>query len=767
LVYKKEIILVPKLSDIKIDDSKLKRDLQDLQRDLNKNMPLKLSLSADIQQSVDRLTVDIKKIAPQLENALKIPLNISNIQNIDNSIKTQTDNIVKEIESKLSRLKDIKIPQMVSRDGSKTAKWSNEVKDVQAVVDKYQEVIKIKTELINLSNQLPEGFKISGLDGIDALKSSISGITNEISNLQQLFKLESTLKNDPPVIPLVINADQSIEKIKEDLSKVDDSIGDIANIESINKDFANGKVAIKAYSDELKEAFTITGDFNAATGEMSNLVLANSQKKMINDEDLRKAAIAIDDINLKLKNIENNKGAFKSDPQLYQTWKNLNSSVAEFKTLSDPQQIIKAQDEITEAYKKFNLELTASGKNVNSFFDRLGRVGERFLAFRVISTIYREIGNQITNAITQINDLATAQSKLEIATNSTAGSMGNYSSKALEMGASVGRTATEIVDLTTKLVQMGRSIEDAFSATQTIAKLGNITGTKDLGQLATDLQAIANSFNITEEAAANIISNASIGASNATQMLKSVAASLSESGMDIKSSLGLLTSIFQQTGDTGAASGLVNISNKLRGVAEDGSKLSDDIVPKLKNDFKTLANIDISDGDVYRILSEMKTILPTLTEETQRYLKQQISGNNLKSIEAILNGWDSVEKAVESASNAQGSLDKNNKIYMDSIQGRTAELGNSFQTMASTIVDSDINKGLVSLLNTLVKAASAGDGLVLKLGFMATALATISKTNFMGRIGDQLGKLAKSRSEISDRFLGNIGVPRHFNKYAC
>lgn len=76
---------------------------------------------------------------------------------------------------------------------------------------------------------------------------------------------------------------------------------------------------------------------------------------------------------------------------------------------------------------------------------------------------------------------------------------------------------------------------------------------------------------------------------------------------------------------------------------------------------------------------------------------------NANAVSAILNNFDVAESAMESAANSANVAWEENEKYLDSIQGRLAQLDASFQVLSQDVLSSDLVKTGVSFLTSIVK----------------------------------------------------------------
>lgn len=76
------------------------------------------------------------------------------------------------------------------------------------------------------------------------------------------------------------------------------------------------------------------------------------------------------------------------------------------------------------------------------------------------------------------------------------------------------------------------------------------------------------------------------------------------------------------------------ISQRLRGMSEDGEKV-EDLIPKIQEAFNKYTNnsvsvIDKQNGGLnstYEILQQLSKVYPTLSDEAKAYLNEAIAGN--------------------------------------------------------------------------------------------------------------------------------------------
>lgn len=63
--------------------------------------------------------------------------------------------------------------------------------------------------------------------------------------------------------------------------------------------------------------------------------------------------------------------------------------------------------------------------------------------------------------------------------------------------------------------------------------------------------------------------------------------------------------------------------------------------------------------------------------------------------------------AVTSAMNSAGSAMEENSRYMDSVQGKVEQLKTAFQSFSSSVISSDLMKGVLSVITSFLKGLSS------------------------------------------------------------
>jgi TP901 family phage tail tape measure protein len=331
--------------------------------------------------------------------------------------------------------------------------------------------------------------------------------------------------------------------------------------------------------------------------------------------------------------------------------------------------------------------------------------------------------------------------------------------RAFEAGEALGRTGTEVIQATAIFKQAGYSVEESLSLANSALVMKNVSeNIESTAAAASDLIAVMKGFDLAVSDSMSIVdminnvsNNLPISFGAIDEGLTRISGTLAQTGTSIQETIGLITGGFASLRNVEkVSSGLIQISQRLRGIGEDGEAI-DGLAPKLQSMFKEIAGIDISDTNgelrsTFDILSDLAKVSDDLNSKEKQLLFQSASGTRQVTVlNSIIQNWDDVTLAIDKATNSTGSAMRENEKFLDSIQGKTNRLASSFQMLASNTIESGAIKGLIDFANALVQVID-------KIGPLQTALLAI--TGFTTLFSN--GKLAGTVASLGKSFL-NMG----------
>ena len=205
--------------------------------------------------------------------------------------------------------------------------------------------------------------------------------------------------------------------------------------------------------------------------------------------------------------------------------------------------------------------------------------------------------------------------------------------------------------------------------------------------------------------------------------------------------LGLITAITEVTRNANkAANALKTISQRLRGVGDDGEDATE-YIGKLQEAFDKLdinTQIVKSDGSMestYNILTALSEKWDDLSDAERQYIGELAAGKNrITEFNALMGNFEVAISATESAMNSAGSATKENEKVLDSIQGKINNLKSAWQNFARNTINSEFIKSIVDAGAALLEFADSDIGrVIIAVGSLATAykLLTLAGTKLI------------------------------------
>ena len=138
-------------------------------------------------------------------------------------------------------------------------------------------------------------------------------------------------------------------------------------------------------------------------------------------------------------------------------------------------------------------------------------------------------------------------------------------------------------------------------------------------------------------------------------------------------------------------------------------------------------NIFKDNGDfksTYEIMDNIYDVYYKLSTTDQADLLETIAGkNHANTVAALIQNWETAEKMVKTATDAEGSAAAENAKHLDSLQGRIDVMTSSMQAMSTSVLDSGFLKGGVSAITTLIDGFTS---LIDTVGLLPVAIGAVT-----------------------------------------
>lgn len=367
-----------------------------------------------------------------------------------------------------------------------------------------------------------------------------------------------------------------------------------------------------------------------------------------------------------------------------------------------------------------NNQMKTSGKFGPSFFDQISQNVKKFTNWFMIGGTVAATTRTIRKMVSNVVLLDDSLLELSKVSDLSASELKKVTNEAYAMGTQVGKTGTSVIDAVTKFKQAGYDLKDSLNMGKAALVMTNVgDGITQTSEAAGALISILKGFNMKESDVMSIVdkinsvSNQSpVAFDNLVDGLERVSGTMKQAGNSIDQTIGLLTGGFAQLRNMEKVStGILKISQRLRGVGEDGEAI-DGLSAKLQKSFGTIGvAIEDVNGNLrstYDIIKDYAKVFPTLTSKQKQYFGELAAGKQQISVwNAITQQITDVDKAVGQSIDSVGSASEENSKYLDSISGKIEMLKSQFQELSSATFNSDIFKvlitGATSFLNVLTE----------------------------------------------------------------
>lgn len=431
---------------------------------------------------------------------------------------------------------------------------------------------------------------------------------------------------------------------------------------------------------------------------------------------------------------------------------------------------------IQSEFKTITTQAEIIGKTGLSMGDRLKmqftKLSSYFGAASVIMTGIQAVKEGFQNVL----DVDTKLTELYRVTDFTSSQYSDVYDTLTTSAQKYGATLTDLISQTADWSRAGFSdpdtaarLSEITSVYQHIADLDAKTSMENLltaykgfepqlkkqfgGDAAAAAEHIADVYN-------EIDNNYATTAADIGEAVKRSASALSLAGNSLEETAGMVTGITEVTQDPEkAGNSLKVLSMRLRGMKGELQDLGEETDENVENLSQmqgkilnlTHGKVNIFDntGDfksTYEIMQGIADIYDDLTDSDKADLLETIAGKNrANEVAALIQNWDRVAQATESAENSAGSAMAEQEKYANSLQGRLNSLTSSLQTISNTALDSGFLKGLVSgateAINILNKVIDT-IGIIPTVATVAGAAMSLSGKKFFDfHIDEQTGEL--------------------------
>lgn len=527
---------------------------------------------------------------------------------------------------------------------------------------------------------------------------------------------------------------------------------------------SDSEQALKAWaSQNLKESAdninsvtdairTLDKEYNDAQSSAESFNRTISQERSTN-----KAATEVANLKSKIHDyLETNKKLQGTDigKKFYKLFEALNQSDA-------PQKV----GELKKQYAELRNESKELGLETESLIDKFEKLFGTHLSTMITMAALHKMQDALRIVYQNVVEIDSAMTELRKVTNLTASGYENFMDRAADQAQKLGISISDFINSTADWARLGYDEQDAEELARVSSLLKNVgDGIESASDASSYLISGMQGFGLAADQASEfldvlnqIADTEPVTANDLGVIMQKSAAAMNAAGNTYQETMAMaaaVNGVLQDNDVSGTY--LKTLSMYLRAAKTDAENAGIEIdgmassVSELRNELKQLTGVDImSDAagknfkSTYQIMEELSKVWGNLSDVTQANVTELISGKRGgQATSALLNNFSVAEDAMKQAANSAGSALAENAKYLDSIQGRLAQLDTSFQSLSTHVLDSGTVKYAVSFLTTIIKITDNITKLSGALPPIAAAVSGIlSVMQMNGKLENGAGKV--------------------------
>lgn len=689
---------------------------------------------------------------------------LSSIQNIDKSLSELSQNI-------------LNVNKNMSNMGGNTG---GAVKQVENISNAYQDAAKEAEKLADAQSKIGQKTNISSgtKDAFSDkdISASVESATNSIKEENNVLE-QNTQKVKENTQAKEQNSNVNFNKYDK---RLDSYNGKIDKYKTTIDRFNDGGWTSGAYLDNVQAVKNAVKEYetllNELKGKDASLVTSDDISKLDKYEKKIKDTIATV---TNMSASEKGYNFVSGQKELNKIHKLLNENskmsaeakakikayYAEIESGNPSMSLDKIHGEILKIY---NAEVEA-GRAGRTLWDTLKNSGFHQIAAQMAGMVgVYDVINLGKEGLSVVRELNTALTEMRKVSDESLQSLKNYQNTTFDTADAVGTTAKQIQNSTADWMRLGESMNQAAESAKDANVLLNVSEFEGIDEATESLVSMSQAYKNLDkmdiiDVLNNIGNNYSISTDGLATALKDSASALVTANNDLNEAVSLTTAgnaITQDPSKVGA--GLRTISLRLVGTEEAKQELSDlgeetdgmiTTVSKLRDTIMDATKAASSDGkgfdildsngnykSTYEIMQGLADLYDNIVKKDKELgtnnlnlLLETIAGKNRANIAAsILQNGDMLRSVYEDAQNSEGSAEKELNSYLDSIDGKMAQLENRAQEFWFKVIDSETIKNGIDLLSTLLKGAT---DFVDTVGLLPTILTGVAAAFSFKNVG--------------------------------
>lgn len=461
------------------------------------------------------------------------------------------------------------INSMINNLGNES--WVNSqnagIADMKAKFSEYREeiskTVQLTPELDDRLKALAQAMSESGKVDVTNWKD----YNNEIKTLKaNIEEFKNSLQGKASQLSLGIEANQ-LDQINEVINKLN-SLGEQytgGGVERIKSDFQSLSEEYQKIIEQLQSKDLTDSQFKELSKQAEELdqklkQLTKEAATFGNQSSFDKFTASTNTLKLNLERLEKQySDLIAKNPELAGRVEELKQRLESLR----PGEIPTITKEIGNLGKEM---ANASGQTAGlrgALTDAFGGLGSYLARFASSYYLISKTIQGVKKMVSAVKEVDTSLVELQKVTNLTGDSLAQFTDKAYQMGAQLGRTGKDVIDAATTFSRAGYDLNEATQLAQSALVMTNVgVDIPNMESAASDMISILKAFDIQAEESMDVIdklynvaNKEPLDFGNITQMLVTAGGTLAQAGTSLEQSMGLLTGAFATMRSPAVANG--------------------------------------------------------------------------------------------------------------------------------------------------------------------------------------------------------------------
>lgn len=404
---------------------------------------------------------------------------------------------------------------------------------------------------------------------------------------------------------------------------------------------------------------------------------------------------------------------------------------------------------INQQFKQMQAEISAKGLTGNSMFSEVKRGFSQISQFVGTYGILQSGMNKAQEMVQNTYDVDSAMTQLQMATGVSNDKAKDLMKTYSNMGHQLKATGTDVAASSTEWMKQGQSVEKSNKLAESSIKLSKVGGlsSEDATKYLTSAR---KGYGVTsaEDTLKIVDKLSSVDMASATDVgglaegMSEVANTAKIAGISMDKLLGYLATIGEVTQE-----GMGSVGTGLNAVFARMGNIKLSRLKDYQNNGEDLSNVETvlrGEGinlrdktDQFRnfgdVLDEVAGNWNNYSDVSQRAIAQSFAGtHHMNEFITLMSNYGKAQEYEKVSENSAGSTDKKYKVYENSLEGRTEDLKNSFQSISTTFADKNLLGGGITLLSNVLNVVNK---LVSSFGLLQTAAAGFAGIKLFKNLG--------------------------------